>query len=59
MIDYVYHLFVLTPEQKRDIQLSSEHSRFLWVNIDELHQLPLMAGANESMERFFKLYCSP
>jgi len=51
-IDYVYHLFQVTLKEKPVIQLSSEHSNYLWASQEEIERLPLMAGAMNALEKY-------
>lgn len=51
-IDFVYHLFYVSLSAKPAIQLSSEHSDYLWVSAETCQNLPLMAGAKEALDAY-------
>ena len=53
-VDYIYHTFSLVLDHEPSIQLSSEHTQYKWVPLDEAEELPLMKGAKEALQFFRK-----
>lgn len=51
-VDYVYHLFKITLHSKPAVQLSNEHSAYLWAGTKDLENLPLMSGAKELLHKY-------
>ncbi|MDP1836551.1 MAG: NUDIX hydrolase [Chlamydiales bacterium] len=53
-MDYIYHLFSVNVTQPSQIYLSPEHCTYQWVTQSEAHSLPLMGGAKEPLDIYFK-----
>lgn len=53
-IDYVYHLFRLDLESMPSISLSLEHCAHRWVTRQEAESLPLMKGAIEALDFYYR-----
>ena len=52
-LDYVYHLFNITlPTKPKVIQLSDEHSAYLWAKAQDLKILPLLDGEQEILQKY-------
>lgn len=51
---YIYHLFGLQLNKDPSVFLSREHCSHAWVSKEEALALPLMVGAMEALEAYFK-----
>lgn len=48
-LDFLYHPFHVTLNERPSIHLSHEHTEFQWVTIDEARRLPLLPGGEEAL----------
>lgn len=55
-LDYVYHLFGIELDTKPDLTLSNEHCFYRWVLSEEAETLPLMNGAKEALDTYYRIY---
>lgn len=53
-IDYVYHLFELHLTNEPEIRLSREHQSYKWVVREEAEKLPLMNGAKQALDFYYR-----
>jgi len=53
-IDYIYYLFGASLDKLPTVHLSSEHSTYKWVSRREAECLPLMNGAQQALDFFFR-----
>lgn len=58
-IDYVYHMYHLSMDEQPPVCISNEHQSYGWYNREDLHQLPLMLGARESLDFFASCIIPP
>lgn len=56
-MDYIYHAFAVYLDKISIIRLSSEHSSYTWVSMQETESLPLMNGAKQALD-FYHRCCS-
>ena len=52
--DYVYHLFGIQLNNIPSLILSSEHCSYAWVSKEEAYALPLMKGAKQALDTYYK-----
>ena len=48
--DYLFHLFKFDLEEKESVTLSDAHEGYLWASEEDLEVLPLMAGAEKTLQ---------
>jgi len=53
-LDYIYHLFEVNLDKIPQVQLSSEHRSYGWVSKQEAESLPLMKGAKQALDYYFR-----
>ncbi len=53
-IDYIYHVFSIRLAKLPIILLSSEHLSYKWVSLNEAENLPLMSGAQEALDFYYR-----
>ncbi len=53
-ISYVFHLFKVVLDAIPDVRICKEHQGYAWVPLKDLHSLPLMLGAREGLECYFR-----
>lgn len=52
-LDYVYHLFRVRLDHRPEIRLSSEHQGYKWASSQDLREMPLMVGAEETLQHYW------
>lgn len=53
-ISYVYHMFQAQLIETPEIQLSSEHTQYLWVSPQQIEQIPLIGGGIEALNYYIR-----
>ncbi|MDR3623529.1 MAG: NUDIX hydrolase [Chlamydiales bacterium] len=53
-IDYIYHVFSVRLAKLPTIILSSEHLSYKWVSLKEAENLPLMDGAQQALDFYYR-----
>jgi 8-oxo-dGTP pyrophosphatase MutT (NUDIX family) len=51
-LDFLYHMFKVHLEDKPTVQLSSDHSGYLWTDAEDFKALPLRPGSREALRYF-------
>ncbi len=51
-IDYIYYMFKVTFTSKPEVSLNNEHQAYHWASQLDIADMPLMAGARESLEYY-------
>lgn len=54
-LDYIYYMFKVQLDKKPTIQLSAEHSNYLWADGNDEKTLPLRPGVKEALKYYRKL----
>lgn len=53
-LDYVYHLFGVCLDTVPELCLCDEHIAFMWVSREQTTSLPLMQGAKQALDLYYK-----
>lgn len=53
-IDYIYHAFAVHLDRLPTVNLSNEHTSYKWVSRQEAEVLPLMNGAKEALDFYYR-----
>ena len=51
-IAYIYHMFKVPMNEAAKVRLSNEHQDYKWASAKDLEEMPLMAGARESLQKY-------
>jgi 8-oxo-dGTP pyrophosphatase MutT (NUDIX family) len=57
--DYVYHLFGIDLGSIPSVRLSLEHRSYQWVSRNEAEKMPLMHGATQALEAYYRNSLTP
>lgn len=49
-MDYIYHSYKASLQSQPNVELSREHSEYIWANSEELKTIPLMLGASRILD---------
>lgn len=52
---YMFHIFYFDLKEKRDVQISDEHTDFTWATPEEFFSLDLIPGQEQALNYYYEL----